>query len=201
MIIFKTNKLLIFLRLLPPITFISVAGAYFFRTLTYYSLIDLREYIHRSSWSTQKKVYVFLFIAISSVVDIAFIVMVVIMDLSAYKAFFIMLSILFMILSISWLVAMNYFVKRLKTNIPVLYQRNIRIILIFCISLSTCMIIKSIISILVTIYLFRFRDNEKFYKILESIIVVNIYIEFIPTVALFIMLWRNLKFEAEKPSF
>ena len=201
MISFKTNKLLIFLRLLPPITFISVAGAYFFRTLTYYSLIDLREYIHRSSWSTQKKVYVFLFIAISSVVDIAFIVMVVIMDLSAYKAFFIMLSILFMILSISWLVAMNYFVKRLKTNIPVLYQRNIRIILIFCISLSTCMIIKSIISILVTIYLFRFRGNEKFYKILESIIVVNIYIEFIPTVALFIMLWRNLKFEAEKPSF
>ena len=201
MISFKTNKLLIFLRLLPPITFISVAGAYFFRTLTYYSLIDLREYIHRSSWSTQKKVYVFLFIAISSVVDIAFIVMVVIMDLSAYKAFFIMLSILFMILSISWLVAMNYFVKRLKTNIPVLYQRNIRIILIFCISLSTCMIIKSIISIMVAIYLFRLRDNKRFYKILESIIVVNIYIEFIPTVALFIMLWRNLKFEAEKPSF
>lgn len=201
MISFKTNKLLIFLRLLPPITFISVAGAYFFRTLTYYSLIDLREYIHRSSWSTQKKVYVFLFIAISSVVDIAFIVMVVIMDLSAYKAFFIMLSILFMILSISWLVAMNYFVKRLKTNIPVLYQRNIRIILIFCISLSTCMIIKSIISIMVAIYLFQLRDNERFYNILESIIVVNIYIEFIPTVALFIMLWRNLKFEAEKPSF
>lgn len=185
---FDSYKLRTFLRWYPLLLLFTISSAYFWRTISYYVIVRDFEYVSKT-W--HRRFYYSLFLVVNLGVNAIFFIRLAAGQEQLSLYFLISSGILFVLCGIGCLIAPFKFLARMKMKYPHLYYSHRRIITIFWISLSISMMWRGITMIMSFMYNTCWTSS-KFRS--ATLLVINItnFNEFVPAIALYILLCKNL---------